>query len=267
MIGPSPHLLLVCACGFTLQFFAPTPAQAEVAVVKEEVTFASASLVDGGAQVKGELRIPKTESEKVPAVVVIHDSGGLESRVGEQYIGLLNQAGIATLELDLFPRGGRPPTSRMNLPHTYGSLIYLANHPRIDATRIGVMGFSWGGLLSLFSTSSELTQAYTGGKYRFAAHMPMYPVCWAHLSVLEGKNKVYPVTVYQALTGAPVHILAAEKDDYDDPDSCQKFVQALPEARRKFVTVTLTRVSVTPGIRRPIGASMMPRASRGEEGK
>ena len=51
---------------------------------------------------------------------------------------------MATLEVDMLQGKGIPPTPRNNFPHTYQVLEYLANHPRIDATRIGIMGFSWG---------------------------------------------------------------------------------------------------------------------------
>ena len=102
------------------------------------------------------------------------------------------------------------------------------------------MGFSWGGVLSLISASEELTRAYTGGAYRFAAHLPVYPVCWPHSAILQGKNKVYGASIYQVMTGSPVHILAGATDDYDDdPDACPKFVQALPASVRSYVNVTV----------------------------
>jgi dienelactone hydrolase len=229
--------------GAALLSAAPTHAIAELTIAKESVSFASATLIDPETTVKGELRLPGGTGEKLPAVVVIHNSGGLVDRTGVFYIEALNQAGIATLELDLFPRGGRPASTRMNLPHTYGSLIYLSNHPRIDPARIGVTGFSWGGLLSLLSASTELTDAYVGSKYRFAAHLPLYPVCWAHSNILDGKNAQYRPSIYQSVTGSPVHILVGEKDNYEDPDSCPKFIQSLPEAVRNHV-----RVTVYPGV-------------------
>jgi dienelactone hydrolase len=208
--------------------------------VREKVSFAAATVVDGGVTVNGELRIPTASGAKLPAMVVIHGSGGLQDGVGTRYVEALNQAGIATLELDLFPRAGRPETPRSNFPHTYGSLIYLAKHPRIDPARIGVMGFSWGGTLSLISATEELTRAYTGGGYRFAAHLPVYPVCWPQIAILQGKNKVLDASMYQAMTGSPVHILAGALDDFDDdPDACPKFVQALPASVRSYVTVTV----------------------------
>src|SRR5260221_7022939 len=213
---------------------------AQDAPVREKVSFAAATIVDGGVTVNGELRIPAVSGAKLPAVVVIHGSGGLQDGVGTRYVEALNQAGIATLELDLFPRDARPATPRFNLPHTYGSLIYLAKHPRIDPARIGVMGFSWGGVLSLISATEELTRAYTGGAYRFAAHLPVYQVCWTQSAILQGKNKGLNARVYQDMTGSPVHILAGAIDDLDDdPDACPKVILALPASVQSYVTVNV----------------------------
>ena len=216
-----------------------TELHAQATASKETVNFVSATILDAETPVSGELSLPAGSHEKVPAIVIIHNAGGLADGTGSQYVEALTQAGMATLELNLFPRGARPPTARINVPHTYGSLIYLATHPRIDASKIGIMGFSWGGVLSLVSASAEFTQMYTGGKYRFAAHLPLYPACSAHIGLLEGKNKNYSPSIYQALTGSPVHILAGEKDDYDDPDSCVTFVQMLPANARRYVNVTV----------------------------
>lgn len=215
----------------------PLIAAAEVGVSKEAVSFATATVIESDKNVKGELRIP--DGDRVPAVVIIHNLGGLHDRTGSAYVEALNQAGFATLELDLFPRGAPPGTTRGHVAHTYGSLIFLANNPRIDPNRIGVMGFSFGGILSMVTVSKELTDTYTGGNYRFAAHLPLYPACWAMTAVMEGKIKTYSSSLWQTSTGAPVHILAGESDDYGPPDMCPKFVQSLPEATRSHVTVTV----------------------------
>jgi dienelactone hydrolase len=133
----------------------------------------------------------------------------------------------------------RPRSTRDVLPLTYGSLLYLASHARVDPQRIGVLGFSYGGVVSVIMSSQEVTQEYAGGKARFAAHLALYPVCWVHLQILSGKNAAYGASTYTHVTGAPVHILAGEKDDYDEPDSCPKFVAALPEDVRSHFAATV----------------------------
>ena len=207
---------------------------------RQSVSFRANTLIEADTTVQGDLTLPAGQSDaKFPAVVVIHSSGGYEDPTRKPYVQALHKAGIATLELNLFSRGNRPKNSRMNLPHTFGALNYLAQDSRIDANRIGILGLSHGGLLALFSSSKEENATYSGGKHKFAAHLALYPVCWAHLASAEGKNPVYPKSVYTALTGAPVHILAGEKDVYDAPDSCQKFIAALPDEARTHVHMTL----------------------------
>lgn len=174
----------------------------------------------------------------MPAVLVLHTANGIDG-TGQSYIEPLNRAGIATLEIDMFPSRGFPKTTRVVMPHAFGSLLYLGSHPRIDPQRIGVLGFSYGGIMSLLMTSDEVTKEYTGGEAKFGAHIAVYPVCWIHSGVLAGKNKVYGAETYQRATGAPVHILTGEYDDYDDPDSCPKFVAALPEEVRRHVGLTV----------------------------
>src|SRR5215472_11722616 len=91
------------------------------------------------------LRLP-AGTDKRPAVIILHGSAGPSGREGG-YAKVLNEAGFATLEPDQWAaRGlkggaeGRPRTVAETLPDVYGARRFLAAHPRIDATRIGVMG-------------------------------------------------------------------------------------------------------------------------------
>lgn len=205
----------------------------------EAVRFDVAEAFERGAAVTGELRIPQGATGRLPAVLILHGSAGIDGR-GAFYAEALNAAGIATLEIDMFQGRGRPATTRHNMPHAFQSLGLLASHPRIDGARVGVMGFSWGGAMALLSSSEEVAQRH-GGKLRFAAHLPIYPVCWTQHGVLDGNNRNYPASTYRRLTGAPVHILAGDKDEYDDPDGCSRFVAALPAGVREHVSLTYYR--------------------------
>jgi uncharacterized protein len=181
------------------------------------------------------LRLPEKRTGRVPAVVIVHGSGGVDGR-GAYHAAALNAAGIATLEIDMWaPRGlrggpsGRPRRMSETLPDAYGALLYLTGHPTIDPAKIGILGFSWGGGLSLLTTSAHLTEQWTAGRARFAAHMPFYPVCYSFLSRYR--------TDVDRMTGAPVLILAGAKDDYEEPDSCPKFVDSLTPEQRTHVSL------------------------------
>src|SRR4029077_20686701 len=89
-------------------------------------------------------------------------------------------AGIATLEITMFPRGGRPREGRkVNMPHAAAALQWLAAQPGVDGQRLGVLGFSWGGTMSLLM-SRELLQERLGKDVpKAGAFAAFYPVCSA----------------------------------------------------------------------------------------
>jgi len=137
---------------------------------------------DSSWHTAGILNIPYAASLPCPAVLILHGSGGVDSR-GAHYADAFNRAGLATLELDLWaPRGvqgsgGRPQHVRETLPDAFAALHLLARmNGIIDADRIGVTGFSWGGIVSMLSATQANRDAFAIGAERFAAHAPFYPV-------------------------------------------------------------------------------------------
>ncbi|QDL53184.1 dienelactone hydrolase family protein [Rhodoferax aquaticus] len=194
----------------------------------------------GRLQIPTDLSTPeateKAMRSKVPAVVIVHGTGGMDAK-GPMYAQALNAAGIATLEIDLWsPRGlaggwdGRPKHVKETLPDAFGALAYLASLPRIDAQHIGIMGFSWGGVVSMLTADTTYAGQMAPPNLRFAAHMPYYPICF-------GYNRV-PGYPFKDLTGAPIYILTGADDKYDnDATMCDKQVAALPTAMRAQVRV------------------------------
>lgn len=212
---------------------------------QQEVTFPTvpSERMPYAGQVEAILTLPPNATGKVPAVVLIHAGNGFFNSDQYEYYGSpLRQAGIATLGLILFRQGSRPFQSHVPsdfLPHAFGALKYLATHPNIDPGRIGTMGFSLGGVLSMYTASVSLASEHLVGGPRFAAHVPIYPACWLHEANARGSQKLKLAGAYTALTGAPVHILAGAKDQHDDPDTCQKFIEALSPQARKSVALTI----------------------------
>jgi dienelactone hydrolase len=181
--------------------------------------------------ISGQLRIPASEAEKIPAVVILHGSAGLDSR-GVLYTRALNKAGIATLEIDMWGArglaggGARPALPTLTLPDAFGALQYLANLEVIDAQRIGVLGFSWGGVMSMLAANQSYTDNYGNG-LQFAAHVAHYPVCWAYTAGVPG-------VVFEELTGSKVFIQVGALDDYDEGgDPCRNLASSFPEVSVK----------------------------------
>lgn len=171
--------------------------------------------------VSGKLGFPSSidDGGQVPAMVILHGSGG--TIINQEWIRILHKAGIATFQIDSFSeRGvtdvignhGGVRTTEM-IVDAYKALKLLATHPKIDEQRIGVMGFSKGGIVAQWSLSERRRRREVSSDLMFALHMPVYPLC------LQYEN-FKP-------TGAPVYIIAGEIDNYTPPKPCFEFVAGL----------------------------------------
>ncbi len=189
--------------------------------------------------VKGKLKLPVewqvgkrcfVPKRNVAAVVILHGSAGVDSR-GDFYASALNAAGIATLEIDMWEARGRtgigddrPPLPFSTYPDAFRALAFLSAYPGIDRKRIGVLGFSWGGVMSVASATKNVVKLVKGvlkpfpDGLSFKAHVANYPVCYAY------NNPYIPMSEFgaangNALTGAPLMIQIGSNDDYDRFDS------------------------------------------------
>lgn len=95
----------------------------------------------------------------------------------------------------------------------------MTQQPNIDATRIGVLGFSWGGLVSMGATERPYASTYGHG-LTFKSHVAQYPVCYArNNNALFAKLGLPPAQFgvqWINLTGAPVLIQVGTNDGYDN---------------------------------------------------
>ena len=185
-------------------------------------------------EIPGLLKIPA--GGKVPVVLILHGSNGVDSR-GDYYAQALNANGIATLEIDMWkPRrvvglSSRPKSFFDNLPDVWGAYLYLSNHPRVDKENIGVMGFSWGGILSVITgfqgkprnAPDDLNLA------KFKAIAPFYPSC----TFMLGRARV-PLSA-KGPSGAPILLHVGSRDDYDNEGDCAKLNAAFPTAPMRVV--------------------------------
>jgi dienelactone hydrolase len=163
-------------------------------------------------------------NRKLPAVLILHGSAGIDAR-GDFYEAALNKAGIATLQIDMWQARGysaagqRPAAIYLTYPDAFSALAFLAQQPNIDAARIGVLGFSWGGLVSMGAAERLYASTYGNG-LTFKAHVAHYPVCYAwNDAALFAKLGLTPAQFgvqWINLTGAPVLIEVGTKDGYDN---------------------------------------------------
>jgi dienelactone hydrolase len=163
----------------------------------------------------GDLSFPSKTQGRVPAMVLSHGSGGVERSMA-QWVEALNDIGVATFVVDTFePRGVKRTAEEQslispgaNLMDALQALQLLATHPRIDAKRIGVMGFSRGGEVAFRSALEPPLRTVVKTDLKFALHIPVYAGC----------NQVY---WSPAVTKAPLLNLVGEADDYTHAAPCE----------------------------------------------
>jgi dienelactone hydrolase len=176
--------------------------------------------------VAGELRLPQGASGKLPAVVLMHGSGGAAARE-ELWAKIFNEMGIAALVLDSFSGRGLTSVSanqaalgRFNMIlDAYRAQVAISAHPRIDRSRIVLMGFSRGGQSALYASLKRFQQTWEP-EVAFAGYIPLYASC---NPMLIGDTDVSPV---------PIRMFHGTADDYVPVAPCRAYVERLTAAGR-----------------------------------
>ena len=155
----------------------------------------------------------------------MHGSGGISGSL-DLWARELNAAGLAAFILDSFAgRGIVSTVADQNQLHSlammvdaYRALDRLAEHPRIRADRIAVMGFSKGAVASVYSAMDRFHAAHGTPGRRFAAHIGLYTPCNV---AYEGDARVGP---------APIRLYHGIADDYVAIGPCRDYAARLRQA-------------------------------------
>jgi dienelactone hydrolase len=186
-------------------------------------------------RVMAELHLPEERQGRLPAMVLLTSSGGVQKHREHWYAAALNQAGIAALIIDSFrPRGISSTVSDQRLVSAwemendaFAALALLRHDERINPARIGVMGVSKGGIAALSSAIAVRKQWRKTGDMIFALHVGIVPGCTVQHRVA-------------ATTGRPILFLLAEKDDYTPAPLCLAYAEKMRQAGAE-VTVKIYR--------------------------
>lgn len=196
------------------------------AAAAEREPFALAAKAKGKPiTLKGELFLPAGAKDPVPAMVVVHGSGGLAVEREYAYAEVLNEMGIAAIVADHFgPRGvtstvtdQQSVTALEMEEDAFALLARFAADPRIDPRRIGVMGFSKGGSVSIDTALKRYADRFLPDGPRFAVHAAFYPSC---------SNQPFNL----ATTGGPILVMNGESDSYVSWQVCRDLVAKLAAA-------------------------------------
>lgn len=176
-------------------------------------------------RISGILTLPPGGA-RVPAIVLVHGCGGVSPPGQYPWAGALNRLGAATLIVDSFrERNVREVCTGLQsvnvasaIADAYHALDFLAANPRIDSSRIAILGASFGGRTAIWTSNDRLRQRYGKGFARFAAHLALYPACYVTLT--DETN----------ITGAPIRVFHGTADDWTPIGPCRAHVDRLRQA-------------------------------------
>ena len=187
----------------------------------------------------GHLFLPEG-SGKFPVVVLMHGSGGIYQAMLDYWPKLLNAQGIGVFALDTFsPRGVKSTAEDQSqvpfaadVADNFSALRLLATHPRIDAKRIAIMGFSRGGIASWRTAVERIIAAQQlPDGLRFAAHVQTYS---------GGCSGVFRLIVKPGVfSKAPELWIHGEADDYTPIGPCRDYSKRIGEAGTPVEFVSL----------------------------
>jgi|GEM_PF-445267 len=169
---------------------------------------------------KGTLVLPESANPDapVPAMIIVHGSGGIAEGREFTYAKLFAENGIASFVLDYYePRGVTEQTPYVMktmattevdiMSDIYSALNVLGTHPAIDASRIGVTGYSYGGMGTRYVLDKRLKAIMALDVPPLALHMDIYGPCHQN-------------TGSWITTGAPYLAIYGDQDNSVDPSAC-----------------------------------------------
>lgn len=229
----SAALAIVLTSTFVSHALAQAPANSRLEIIPiPSNTVTDRQMLTGDANgqavmLAGELRLPPAPpgAGKVPAVILVHGSGGINASHAA-WAAELNAIGVAAFILDSFAGRGIVSTvddqsqlgSLAMMVDAYRALAVLAKHRRIDASRIGVMGFSKGAMGAVYSGANRFKSIFGPADASFAAHIGLYTPCDVAYRDLE------------KTTGAPIRLFHGAADDYVSIEPCRRFVARMKAA-------------------------------------
>jgi dienelactone hydrolase len=173
----------------------------------------------------GQFRIAQGTGRR-PVVVMLHGGAGVDARA-DVWSRQFNGMGVSTFVIDGFTGRGiessgiEQTLERLNsMVDAYRALGVLARHPRVDTSRIVLMGFSFGAHASLYATMKRFHSLWNASGVEFAAYVAFYPNC--SVAYAEDVDVV----------DRPIRIFHGVPDDTNPIAPCRAYVERLRAAGR-----------------------------------
>lgn len=184
------------------------------------------------ARLTGGLWLPEATAQPAPCMVILTSSAGVQRHREHFYAQALNEAGIAALIVDSFTgRGVRRTVADQTLVSAaqmegdaFAALALLRADPRIDPTRIGVMGVSKGGGAALNAAIAVRQHWRNGFPHLFDLHVAICPGATA-----QHRD---PTT-----HGRPMFFMLAARDDYTPAPLAVDYAERMRSAGNRRIKV------------------------------
>lgn len=177
------------------------------------------------AEIWGDLVVPCRRAGRLPAVILVHGAAGVGPHEWD-WAAELNRIGIASFVIDSFSGRGfrdlRGQTGRFGpilaIVDAYRALELLSTHPQVDPSRIALMGFSYGGSVSLYASLTRFQRLHGPPGATFAAYLPFYPFC------------NYRFMDDAQVGDRPIRVFHGTADDWTPIGPCRDYVGRLRRA-------------------------------------
>jgi dienelactone hydrolase len=187
--------------------------------------------------VKAKLFVPMNPVlPKAPAMVILHGSAGITEGRENEYGTKFNRLGIYAVVVDTYGTRGADRLSYnrrivevsafTQTADGVGALHYLEKQSEIDSSKIGVIGFSLGGMSASMLGMENMMERLTDNPLRFSANIDLYGPCFSSFRTVKP-------------TPAPFLFIGGEKDEALNLDDCRKAFSQLEKKDKdsKFVVI------------------------------
>jgi carboxymethylenebutenolidase len=166
-----------------------------------------------------------------PAILLLHTSAGPGPHL-EAFGRRLAAEGFVTMTPDLFALHDFGPEGRADHPLVLqdldGAFAFLKAHPAVDSSRIGVVGFSYGGRLAAIAGAAHPEVGAVVVHYAVSSYQAL-----ARQRPVGGRAlRTRPITEIAGSIRAPVLIHHGEADRTVPPDQARLLHRALTAAGR-----------------------------------
>ncbi len=184
------------------------------------------------ARISATLHIPHERPGPVPCMVILTSSAGVQRHREHYYADLLNAAGAAALIVDSFrSRGVRRTVADQSLVSAaqmegdaFAALALLRADRRIDPARIGIMGVSKGGVVTLNAALAVRQRWRRDFPHLFDIHVALCPGATAQHR---------DATTH----GRPMFFMLAAKDDYTPAELAIEYAERMRAAGNDRIRV------------------------------